>query len=143
MISIDITIREAVAIASSASCSQELYDRIVKAIDVKCDEGHGCDNTRITPISGEQQERCVIIKSVGCDNRLEAIRAIRCVTGWSHKWVINLVDDVMAWHRSPGTGRHRSLILPAEKGYQLVAALQSLKVDACIHTYTDSSHNPA
>lgn len=114
MISINMTIREAVAVASLPQCSGELYNRIVAAIEDKCGEGG----------------RCVTIKAVGVNRRLDAIKAIRCYTGWGLKEAKDLVDDVMAWNRTPGTGRSRDIFLDHEKAQYLLDELRSYDVMA-------------
>lgn len=69
MISIQVTIAEAIAIANTAG--NELHDRIVKAIEIAL----GVNQSRIVTITG----------GMNLDNRIPCIKAIRLATGWGLK----------------------------------------------------------
>lgn len=79
MISIQVTIAEAIAIANTAG--NDLHDRIVKSIEVAL----GVNQSRIVTITG----------GLNLDNRIPCIKAIRLATGWglkeSKKWTDYLV----------------------------------------------------
>lgn len=68
MISIQVTVAEAIAIANTAG--NELHDRIVKAIEVAL---------------GVNQSRDVTITKMPGDNRIYCIKAIRLHSGWGLK----------------------------------------------------------
>jgi len=79
MISIQVTIAEAIAIANTAS--NDLHDRIVKTIEVAL----GVNQSRVITITG----------GLNLDNRIACIKAIRLATGWglkeSKEWTDYLV----------------------------------------------------
>jgi hypothetical protein len=69
MISIQVTVAEAVAIANTAG--NELHDRIVNALEIAL----GVNQRRIVTITG----------GMNLDNRISCIKAIRLATGWGLK----------------------------------------------------------
>jgi hypothetical protein len=79
MISIQVTIAEAIAIANTAS--NDLHDRIVTALEMAL----GVNQRRIVTITG----------GMSTDNRIPCIKAIRLHTGWGLKeskdWTDSLV----------------------------------------------------
>ncbi len=115
MIALNLTIREAIGIAAAPGCSHELYDRIVAAIEKQCGDG----SWQVT------------IKTVSVNDRLNAIKAIRFYTGWGLKEAKDMVDDVMAWNRQPGTGIPRSIIIRSgDTAHSLMSELEDLGVIA-------------
>jgi len=69
MISIQVTVAEAIAIANTAG--NDLHDRIVNALEIAL----GVNQRRIVTITG----------GMNLDNRIPCIRAIRLATGWGLK----------------------------------------------------------
>lgn len=122
-----MTIREAMDIASSPKCDPQLHERLVKAIEAKCYEAL----------------KRVTVWSVGVDNRLQAIKSIWLHAGCELKEAVDLVDDVMAWHRLPGTGKHRHIDLPLDKAESLEEELRSFKVNVTIDDNGVHHHLPS
>jgi hypothetical protein len=79
MISIQVTVAEAIAIANTAS--NDLHDRIVTALEVALGVNQRCQVT--------------ITGGMSTDNRIHCIKAIRLHTGWGLKeskdWTDSLV----------------------------------------------------
>lgn len=79
MISIQVTVAEAIAIANTAG--NDLHDRIVSALEIAL----GVNQRRIVTITG----------GMNLDNRIPCIKAIRLATGWglheSKEWSDYLV----------------------------------------------------
>jgi hypothetical protein len=69
MISIQVTVAEAIAIANTAG--NDLHDRIVNALEIAL----GVNQRRIVTITG----------GMSLDNRIPCIKAIRLATGWGLK----------------------------------------------------------
>lgn len=69
MISIQVTIAEAIAIANTAG--NDLHDRIVKSIEIAL----GVNQSKTVTITG----------GMDLDNRIRCIKAIRLATGWGLK----------------------------------------------------------
>lgn len=69
MISIQVTVAEAIAIANTAG--NDLHDRIVSALEIAL----GINQRRIVTITG----------GMNLDNRIPCIKAIRLATGWGLK----------------------------------------------------------
>lgn len=111
MITLDLSVREAIGIAATPDCSRELYERIVAAIEKRCGDG----SWQVT------------IKTLAVNDRLNAIKVIRFYTGWGLKEAKDFVDDVMAWNRQPGTGIPRSIIIRSgDTAHSLVNELEQL-----------------
>jgi len=79
MISIQVTVAEAVAIANTAS--NDLHDRIVNAIEIA--------------LGVNQRRQVTITGGMTLDNRIPCIKAIRIATGWglkeSKEWTDGMV----------------------------------------------------
>jgi len=83
MISIQVTIAEAIAIANTAG--NDLHDRIVKVIEVAL---------------GVNQSRDVTITKMPGDNRLACIKSIRLHSGWSLKEAKEWTDTLVGRYDS-------------------------------------------
>jgi hypothetical protein len=90
MINLQLTVREALTLATHSSLSGDMYDKIVTAFEVAL---------------GVNQGRSVTItKGVTLDNRIPCIKAIRNHTGWGLKeskdWtdvIVGRYDDSGRW----------------------------------------------
>ena len=86
MISIKVTVAEAIAIANTAG--NDLHDRIVNAFEIAL---------------GVNQRRIVSITSgMSTDNRIPCIKAIRMATGWGLKESKDWTDKVVGYYNHAG-----------------------------------------
>ena len=86
MITIQVTIEEAIGIASTAG--NDLHDRIVKSIEVAL---------------GINQSREVTITKMSEDNRIPCIKAIRIHSGWGLKEAKDWTDTFVGhWNHTNG-----------------------------------------
>ena len=86
MISIKVTVAEAIAIANTAG--NDLHDRIVNAFEIAL---------------GVNQRRIVSITSgMNTDNRIPCIKAIRIATGWGLKESKEWTDKVVGYFDRSG-----------------------------------------
>ena len=93
MINVDMTIREMVSIASNPSCNGDLYERIIKALEL------ATGNVKLL---------------VGCkgvsyngqfwDQKIPAIKALRLATGWGLKDSKDWIEDAQYNSKSVFTG---------------------------------------
>jgi hypothetical protein len=122
MISVDMTIREMIGIATSTTCSMELYERIVKAIELA--SGEGSIN--------------VTLRTLRPDSMIPAIKALRLATGWGLKESKDFCDVVRGPYRTDGTygpGAANTLRLNAGKARELVKQWKDLGCDVVTDTY--------
>ena len=99
MIKLELSVREAMDLA--ANCHQNVYERIVTALEVAL---------------GLNQNRTVTItKGMSLDNRIPCIKAIRQYTGWGLKDAKDWTDDLVGgWKNDrwvPGTHQTNSITL--------------------------------
>jgi hypothetical protein len=71
MINLQLTVREALTLATDSSLSGDMYDKIVTAFEVAL----GVNQNRTVTITG----------GMNTDNRISCIKAIRLHTGWGLK----------------------------------------------------------
>lgn len=110
MISFGMTIREMIALASNPSCTSDLYERIVKAIEEAAGQTMmmvACNGVRYsTPY---------------WDHKIAAIKSLRISTGWGLKdakdWIENCMSNGRTYYTCP---------LNAEKARELKESLEKL-----------------
>ena len=112
MISIQVTIAEAIAIANTAS--NDLHDRIVKTIEVAL----GVNQSRVITITG----------GLNLDNRIACIKAIRLATGWGLKETKDWTDPITGYynctgHRVPGGNDNTLTVKNSEAAESLLREL--------------------
>lgn len=94
MIDVGMTIREMVSIAANPSCNGDLYERIIKALEV------ATNNVKL--LVG-----CKGVNTVGqyWDHKIPAIKALRLATGWGLKeskdWVESCQYDAKSYYTPP------------------------------------------
>lgn len=71
MINLQLTVREALSLATDSSLSGDMYDKIVAAFEVALGVNQRCTVT--------------ITNGMNLDNRISCIRAIRLYSGWGLK----------------------------------------------------------
>lgn len=110
MINIGMTIREMVSLAANPSCTGDLYERIIKAIE----EATG--NTMM-------MVACNGVRYDGqfWDHKIAAIKSLRLSTGWglreAKEWVENCMQNGRTYYTPPMT---------AEKARELSESLEKL-----------------
>ena len=82
MINVAMTIREMVSIASNGSCNGDLYERIVKALEV------ATGNQKLMVACNG-----VVYSSQYWDQKITAIKALRKATRWELKQAKDWVED--------------------------------------------------
>ena len=116
MINIGMTIREAIAMASSSSCTGDMYERIVAAIENACNES----TTNVT------------LRWFPSHQMIPAIKALRLATGWGLKESKDFCDVVRGRYLQDGVytgGTANTLRLSSEKARDLVAGWKALGAD--------------
>jgi hypothetical protein len=84
MINVGMTIREMVSIASNSSCNGDLYERIVKALELATGNEKllvGCNGVRYY--------------TQYWDGRIPAIKSLRLATGWGLKESKDWVEECL------------------------------------------------
>jgi hypothetical protein len=100
MIKLELTVREAMNLASN--CSLDLHEKIVQAIEVAL----GVNQGRTVTITG----------GLNMDNRISCIKAVRLYTGWGLKESKDWTDFLVGgwkydkWNPAPA-GRTQSITL--------------------------------
>lgn len=92
MISIQMTIAEAIAIANTAG--NDLHDRIVNALEAAIEEKEskgGCGGCSVTITGG-----------MNTNNRISCIKAIRLATGWGLKESKDWTDVIVGRYDASG-----------------------------------------
>ena len=122
MISIDMTIREMISLASNPSCTGDLYERIVKVLEKACGE---C-NVNVT------------LRSMRADSMIYAIKALRLATGWGLKESKDFCDVVRG--KSDGNGYFwggtaNTVTLKADAAHQLVKEWKAIGCDVMTDTF--------
>jgi hypothetical protein len=105
MISIQVTVAEAIAIANTAS--NDLHDRIVTALEVALGVNQRCQVT--------------ITGGMSTDNRIPCIRAIRIATGWGLKEAKDWTDVLVG-------GWKWDKFIPAASGTKQTITLKTPEV---------------
>lgn len=116
MINIGMTIREAISMASSSSCTGDMYERIVAAIENAC--GEATLNVTLRWFPSHQM--------------IPAIKVLRLATGWGLKESKDFCDVVRGRCLSDGVytgGTANTLRLSSEKARDLVAGWKALGAD--------------
>ena len=83
MINVGMTIREMVSVASNPSCNGDLYDRIIKALELATG-----NEKLLVACNG------VVYGGQFWDNKIPAIKSLRLATGWGLKEAKDWVEDV-------------------------------------------------
>jgi hypothetical protein len=86
MIKLELTVREAMNLASN--CSLDLHDKIVTALEVA--------------LGVNQRRRVTITGGMSTDNRIPCIKAIRLHTGWGLKESKDWTDVIVGRYDSYG-----------------------------------------
>jgi hypothetical protein len=86
MIKLELTVREAMSLASN--CSSDMYDKIVTAFEVA--------------LGVNQRRRVTITGGMSTDNRIPCIKAIRLHTGWGLKESKDWTDVIVGRYDSYG-----------------------------------------
>ena len=81
MINLQLTVREALSLATDSSLSGDMYDKIVAAFEVALGVNQRCTVT--------------ITNGMSLDNRIKCIKAIRQYTGWGLKESKDWTDDLV------------------------------------------------
>jgi hypothetical protein len=87
MIKLELTVREAMSLASN--CSSDMYDKIVTAFEVA--------------LGVNQRRRVTITGGMSTDNRIMCIKSIREHTGWGLKESKDWTDVIVGRYDSYGT----------------------------------------
>jgi hypothetical protein len=99
MIKLELSVREAMDLA--ANCHQDVYERIVNALEVA--------------LGVNQRRRVTITNGMSLDNRISCIKAIRQYTGWglkeSKEWTDDLVGGWKGDKFVPATHHTNSITL--------------------------------
>ncbi len=83
MINVGMTIREMLSIASNPSCSGDLYERIIKALEVATGNEKllvGCNG--------------VVYNGQYWNDKIPAIKSLRSATGWGLKEAKDWIEEV-------------------------------------------------
>jgi hypothetical protein len=97
MINVGMTIREMVSIASNGSCSGDLYERIIKALELATGNEKllvGCNG-----VKGESR-----YDTQYWDQKIPAINSLRLATGMGLKDAKDWVEDVQYHNKTKYTG---------------------------------------
>jgi hypothetical protein len=89
MINVGMTIREMVALASNSSCTGDLYERIVRALE----EATG-NAMLLVACNG------VSFPGQYWDHKISAIKSIRLATGWNLREAKEWVENCMGNHKT-------------------------------------------
>lgn len=123
MINIGMTIREAIAMASSSSCTCDMYERIVTAIENACGEA----------------TLNVTLRSLPSHQMIPVIKALRLATGWGLKESKDFCDVVRGTrYVSDGVyagGTPNTLRLKSEAARDLVSGWKALGCDVVTDTF--------
>jgi hypothetical protein len=117
MINLQLTVREALTLATHGNLSGDMYDKIVTAFEVAL---------------GVNQKRIVTItRGMNSDNRISCIKAIRNHTGWGLKESKDWTDVIVGRYDSYGVwingGDKNTLLLKTpEAAEQLLRDLMTL-----------------
>jgi hypothetical protein len=105
MINLQLTVREALTLATDSSLSGDMYDKIVTAFEVAL----GVNQNRTVTITG----------GMSTDNRISCIKAIRLQTGWGLKEAKDWSDGMVGGWKydkwipaAPGTKQSITLKTP-------------------------------
>jgi hypothetical protein len=108
MINVGMTIREMVSIASNPSCNGDLYDRIIKALELATG-----NEKLLVACNGAQYD------GQYWDHKIAAIKSIRLSTGWGLKDAKDWTDGMVGgwkydkWYPAPeGTKQSITLKTP-------------------------------
>lgn len=123
MINVDLTIREAISLVSSAACTGDLYERIVKAIEKECGDG----------------DINVTLRSLPLHAMIPCIKALRLATRWGLKESKDFCDVVRGYDRwNNGTytgGTPNTLKLKQRDANTLVKEWKALGCDVVTDTF--------
>lgn len=93
MIMVGMTIREMVSIAANPSCNGDLYERIIKALEVATNNVKKLVACNGAAYSGQYW-----------DNKIPAIKCVRLATGWGLKEAKDWVEDFQYHTKTMFTG---------------------------------------
>lgn len=89
MINVGMTIREMVSIASNPSCNGDLYDRIIKALELATGNGKllvACDG--------------LAYNVMHWDAKIPAIKSLRLATGWGLKDAKDWIEEAVNYKKT-------------------------------------------
>lgn len=123
MINIEMTVREAVSLASDQGISGDLYEKIVRAIEVAC--GESLMN--------------ITLRSMPVDAMIPCIKALRLATGWGLKESKDFCDVVRGkpdWNTNICRGgTPNTLRLKSKAGKKLFNEWKALGCDVVADTW--------
>jgi hypothetical protein len=91
MITVEMTIREMVSIASNPSCNGDLYERIIKALELATGNEKllvACDG-----LSGYSEPKY-------WDHKIASIKSIRLSTGWGLKEAKDWIEEAINYKKT-------------------------------------------
>ena len=89
MINVGMTIREMVSIASNPSCTGDLYDRIIKALELATG-----NEKLLVACNGAQYD------GQYWDHKIAAIKSVRLSTGWGLKDAKDWIEEAVNYHKT-------------------------------------------
>ena len=116
MIAVEMTIREMISLAANPSCSGDLYERLVSAIEKAANEG----NINVT------------LRSMKPDAMIPCIKALRLATGWGLKESKEFCDTVRGKSDGNGSfwrGAANTVTLKADAGRELAKQWKEIGCD--------------
>ena len=123
MIAVEMTIREMISLAANPSCSGDLYERLVSAIERAANEG------KIN----------VTLRSMRPDAMIPCIKALRLATGWGLKESKEFCDIVRGKSDGYGNGFYggtaNTVTLKADAGRELAKQWKELGCDVITDTF--------